>query len=104
MQTPFGGKGGRGGGATRGGGGGIAGRCEGLCCAEMGWHANLWWAQTGEQPEKGGEEGGRPHMVVHRRGGKRNCGIGVNLHKCHVSSFLSAFCIVPSPQSPPPIL
>src|SRR6266702_7237495 len=41
-------------------------------------------------------------MVVHRRGGKGNCGIGINLCKCHVGSFLSAFCIVPSPQRAPP--
>jgi len=40
--------------------------------------------------------------VAHRRGGKRNRGIGVNLHKCHVGSFLSTFCIVPSPQRAPP--
>src|SRR6266702_3182956 len=66
-----------------------------------GGRANLGWAQMGEQPEEGGEEGGGPHMVAHRRGGKRNRGIGVNLRKCHVSSFLSAFCIIPSPQRAP---
>src|SRR6266702_2950477 len=67
-----------------------------------GGRANLGWAQTGERPERGGEEGGGPHTVAHRRGGKRNRGIGVNLRKCHVGSFLSAFCIVPSPQRAPP--
>src|SRR6266702_2522173 len=110
MRTPFprkrggGGRttGGSGGHATGGGGGGTTGRCEGLRCAETGRRTNLGWAQTGERLEKGGEEGGGPHMVAHRRGGKRNRGIGVNLCKCHVGSFLSAFCIVPSPQRAPP--
>src|SRR6266702_8270505 len=32
-------------------------------------------------------------MVAHRRGGKRNRGIGVNLRKCHIGSFLSAFAL-----------
>src|SRR6266702_6621465 len=107
MRTPFPRKrgggghatGGSGGHATGGGGGGTTGRCEGLRSAETGRRANLGWAQTGERPERGGEEGGGPHTVAHRRGGKRNRSIGVN---CHVGSFLSAFCVVPSPQRAPP--
>src|SRR6266571_3382805 len=39
-----------------------------------------------EEGEGGGGRGGWASNRAAKKGGKRNCGIGVNLHKCHVGS------------------